>query len=118
MNRNFEDLSKEDLYEQGELFLDCSDGLRFIDFCDHQDLAVIGIEGGKYEDIFTPDVNLIQDYSSLNAKNWIEFRLLCNSKARTFLQQFADATEFRFYLVFIKEIDMALSKSNDWKSRS
>lgn len=94
------------LRESGELFLNVADALDFVDYCDKDDWAIIGLEGGTFEDgNFTPDLDLVFDLSNTKSGTWIEYRVTCNDKARLFLSTFIPASEFWFYIIFSNESD-------------
>jgi hypothetical protein len=102
---NLENLALSDIYAEGEMFLNVLDGIKFVEFCETKIWAIIGIEGGVFENgIFTPDLDLVMDYSSNAKKNsWHLFHNECNSKAIKFLSNFIEQTNMRFYLAFIDE---------------
>lgn len=72
--------------EGGELYIPKQIASDFIDLCENNDLAVIGIEGLIYEDgKFIPQLDLIADYSSLHPVSWTSYKGTCNSAARAFI---------------------------------
>jgi len=102
----FEHMSAEEVYAEGELFLNAGQGLKFIGLCEQKNWAILGIEGGISDGTsFTPDLNLIRDYSVDKASGWKEFREDCNSKAHAFLEAFSGEEILRFYLTFVNEQD-------------
>lgn len=104
----FQTLTKKEILNlESQLFLSAEEGLSLTDFCEHEDLAVVGIEGGEYDGYaFTPDLDLIQDYSKLTAADWPRFRHLCNKRARIFLASFIGDQNRRFYMVVFSKNDM------------
>jgi hypothetical protein len=105
----FHNLTKEEILKLDEqLFLSAEQGLALTDFCELEDLAVVGIEGGGYDGCsFTPDIDLIQDYTKSTATDWARFRQLCNKRARVFLAPYIGDHNRRFYLVVFSKNDMA-----------
>lgn len=102
----FESMSAEDVYAEGELFLTAGEGLKLVELCDQLNWAILGIEGGVSDGIsFTPDLNLIRDYSVEISSDWEAFREDCNSKARAFLEAFSTELNLHFYLTFVDEHD-------------
>lgn len=102
----FEDLSAEEVYAEGELFLTAGQGLKLVELCEQKNWAILGIEGGMSDGTsFTPDLNLIRDYSVEISSGWKEFREDCNSKARAFLEAFSGEENLHFYLTFVDEHD-------------
>ena len=96
----------EELYSEGEVFLNAKDGLKFIELCEKEQWAVIGVEGGFYDgEVFTPDSNLAEDYSSINFWNWYLYKQNCNLRATEFLKNFVLEDNLRFYLIFVNEHD-------------
>ena len=105
----FNDLTKNDVLDCRELFLSADEALRLTDFCELEDLAVVGIEGGEYDGYaFTPDLDLIQDYSEPTTNDWPRFRTHCNKHARIFLTPFIGDRNRRFYMVIFSRNDMTL----------
>lgn len=102
----WEDMSAEEVYAEGELFLSARGGLKFVEFCDSQDWAILGIEGGTFDGtVFTPDLTLIRDYSAERVLKWDHYRNDCNAKARAFLEAFSGENTLRFYITFAIEHD-------------
>lgn len=102
----FEDMSAAEVYAEGELFLGAHGGLKLVEFCDRQNWAILGIEGGVFDGtVFTPDLNLIRDYSAAPVLSWDQYRKDCNAKARAFLEAFSGENSLRFYLTFADEHD-------------
>ncbi|MBK7706135.1 MAG: hypothetical protein IPJ30_10220 [Acidobacteria bacterium] len=101
IENRFQDLTKEQILQRAELFLSAEDGLRLTDYCEIEDLAVIGIEGGTYNGSFTPDLDLIQDYSEPIVADWPRFRQYCNKRALLFLAPYVGDLTRRFYLVIV-----------------
>jgi len=97
----------EEVYSEGEIFLSAKEGVSFTELCERVDWAVIGVEGGFYDDkVFTPDLSLVEDYSSINFKDWHSYRQNCNLKATQFLKTFDNQKHLRFYLVFVDKHDL------------
>ncbi len=98
--------SKEEILDQRELFLLAKQAVLFVDFCETEDLAIIGIEGGTYDGSFTPNIDLIRDYSQYQLMDdWCEFRSHCNRQARIFLAAYSHDESFRFYLTIFSKFD-------------
>lgn len=110
MENKFQNLTREDILKSDDqLFLSAEEGLSLADFCEREDLAIVGIEGGEYDGYaFTPDLDLIQDYSELTATDWPQFRHHCNKRARIFLARFIGDRNRRFYMVVFSRKDMGL----------
>jgi hypothetical protein len=96
-------LSEEQVFEQfrsrgvggshEELYLPKASSLEFIKACDRNDLAVVGLEGFKYEDgKLLPQLDLIADYSLTTAASWSSYRQRCNNSAQMFIEE-SDARE-------------------------
>jgi hypothetical protein len=89
------------LKEDGEIFADITTATDFVDYCDKADLAIIGADGGMMsEGAFTPDFNLIFDFSDEFASDWQEFKRKCNNRIRSMLESQRNLPESRFYLTF------------------
>jgi len=110
MENKFQNLTREDILKSDDqLFLSAEEGLSLADFCEREDLAIVGIEGGEYDGYaFTPDLDLIQDYSELTATDWLQFRHHCNKRAQIFLARFIGDRNRRFYMVVFSRKDMGL----------
>ncbi len=73
--------------ENGEIYIPKRKASDFIDLCENNQLAVIGMEGFIYEDSkFIPQLDLIADYSSSEFGDWISYMETCNSAARAFIE--------------------------------
>lgn len=66
---HFQNLTREEILKlDDELFLSAEDAMSLIEFCELEDLAVVGIEGGEYDgNAFKLDLDLFQDYSEVTA---------------------------------------------------
>lgn len=106
----FQNLTRDEILKlDDQLFLSAEEGLSLSDFCEREDLAVVGIEGGKYDGYaFTPDIDLIQDYSESTYTDWPQFRNHCNKRARIFLAPFIGDRNRRFYMVVFSRDDMSM----------
>jgi hypothetical protein len=102
---HFQNLTREEILKlDDELFLSAEDAMSLIEFCELEDLAVVGIEGGEYDgNAFTLDLDLIQDYSELTAPDWPRFSQNCNKRSRIFLAPFIGDQKRSFYLVVLSE---------------
>ncbi|MCZ8049795.1 MAG: hypothetical protein GPI90_20905 [Microcystis aeruginosa K13-05] len=70
----------------GELYLPISHSLKFLQDCQQNELAIIGIEGFIYEEgEISPQLDLIADFSSISASDWQNYQNICNSAAKNFL---------------------------------
>lgn len=102
----------DEIYSEGELFLNASDGLELVKFCEQKSWVILGIEGGTFDGTsFTPDLSLIRDYSAVTSLRWDEYRKDCNSKARAFIAAFSGEDTLRFYLTFVDEHDFSQLRS-------
>jgi hypothetical protein len=76
-------------------FFDLPKAMRFIDKCERDDLAILGIEGFVREpDGVRPQLDLIADFSPkgvVGEETWEEYRPQVNQTARKFLK-FAQST--------------------------
>ena len=72
----------------------------FIDMCNRNDVAIIGIEGGRvYGKSFVPDIDLIAD-TTVNDNNWRKYRKACNDGAAIYF----DSVELTGNVVFVMTI--------------
>jgi hypothetical protein len=76
-------------YEVGsEVYLPIREGLRFVDACDVESLAVIGIEGMTIVgSSIQANLEAIADFSKVTASTWDEYRRSCSAEARAFIRQ-------------------------------
>lgn len=103
-----EDMTADEVYAKGELFLTAGQGLKLIELCEQKNWAILGIEGGFSDGTsFTPDLNLIRDYSVDASPNWKYFRKDSNAKARAFLEAFSGEETLLFYLTLVNEHDFS-----------
>lgn len=83
--------------DYGELYLPRASSLEFIQACEENDLAVVGIEGFRYEDgKLLPQLDLIADYSSTPDASWSSYKNACNNSARIFVED----SDSRYSLCF------------------
>jgi hypothetical protein len=84
----------------GELVFNAQTALDFVDACESNDLAVIGVEGFILESGgLRPQPNMIADYSSAEKSTWKQFRDLCNRSAKQFLRTISSKPGLVFSIV-------------------
>ena len=74
----------------GELYLEVPIAFNFLEACQENNLASIGIEGFLYDEeqnTIEAKMDYIADYSVLDAPNWEAYRDLCNRLSKDFLRQ-------------------------------
>lgn len=81
-----------------EFYFDRDRAMRFLETCDREDLAVVGIECFRItSDATEPDMNFIADYSSrLQSVEWPEARRMINAEARQFVASASEGLFFNF----------------------
>lgn len=110
-------LSEEQIYarftsngivtEGGEVYIPKISAAEFIELCEKNDLAVIGIEGLVYSDgNLIPQLDLIADYSSSHSSDWSSHKLACNSAARTFVHGSNSRENLYFAFVVMSEREL------------
>jgi hypothetical protein len=84
-----------------EFYFSKAPAIEFIEACDENDFAVIGIEGFRInETMIQPDMGLIADYSEhLRDGNWPEMRRLNNAAARRFLEDVDSDVFLNFVII-------------------
>lgn len=92
------------------------DVLRFIESCNRQRIAIIGIEGGILSDgKFIPDLDLVADLSRRGNLVWSEFWKKCNHSAALFLNETDFSNDSVFVMTIIDELDFNdLYKISHW----
>lgn len=77
---------------------------RFIELCNKQNIAVLGMEGGLLSDEgFTPDLNLIADFSMSDDIGWLEFQKESNHGVFRFLKAVNCSKETVFVMTIVNE---------------
>jgi hypothetical protein len=85
-----------------EFFLPASNALDFLETCDQNCFAVVGMEGFIYDgQTVQPQLDLIADYSAASGDTWEEFKKICNASARAFLGQLPTRNNLVFTFVLM-----------------
>jgi hypothetical protein len=94
--------------EGGEIYIPKREVSDFIDLCESNQLAVIGVEGLIYEDgKFIPQLDLIADYSSSRIADWTTYMETCNSAARAFIESAKSRENLYFTFVVLSPQEIA-----------
>ena len=90
-----------------EFYFDRALAMQFLDRCDIDDFAVIGIEGFRITPTATePDMTLIADYSGrLITGEWGQIKRACNTDARQFVRAAPEGAFFNFVVSSSDERD-------------
>jgi hypothetical protein len=87
LDRKIREEFKDDIYDSHEIFFRSDAVLKFIDWCDENDISIIGIEGFEVkEHSITPRLDMIADFSESLGRNddWNLLREKLNQSARNF----------------------------------
>lgn len=91
-------------------FFAVPDALDFVDACDIEDLAVLGLDGFEHDAAsgsLTPRMELILDCSYIEAPVWGDFRRQANAAARAMLRSAQAAPDLVFEFVLWSEAERA-----------
>ena len=70
----------------GALCLKPADAIEFVQVCETNDLAVIGVDSFLSErDAMVPSLHLVADFPAMSDTDWIAFRRLCNAESEHFI---------------------------------
>ena len=86
--------SERGFVQSSEIYLSSSVGLKMVDECQKNDLAIISIETFVLKDtLIQPRLDLVADYSSTQASHWHEYRDICNEAAKRFLTELLSSNQ-------------------------
>lgn len=93
------------IFKSGELYFSTIEALKFVNFCQKNNFAIIGLEGFFYKkkEVY-PQLDMIVDYSSLKTKTWEEFQNQCNDSIKKYLSTLKSTKEIVInFTIFSKE---------------